>query len=96
MVFIRIIDPQKLLMSLESLGFTYGNLQTFRKMIQSPNGIVLVTGPTGSGKNTTLYATLAELSSEDGVASSIWKVHEEENPKSFGVLSKLGQALLLY
>ncbi|MFA5251086.1 MAG: ATPase, T2SS/T4P/T4SS family [Phycisphaerae bacterium] len=64
-VVIRIIDPQKILFSLESLGFTYENLQLFRGVIQSPNGIVLVTGPTGSGKNTTLYAALAELNNEE-------------------------------
>jgi type IV pilus assembly protein PilB len=64
-VVVRIIDPQKVLFSLESLGFTYDNLQLFRKVIHSPNGIVLVTGPTGSGKNTTLYAALAELNSEE-------------------------------
>jgi len=64
-VVIRIIDPQKILFNLESLGFTYENLRLFRKVIQSPNGIVLVTGPTGSGKNTTLYAALAELNSEE-------------------------------
>jgi type IV pilus assembly protein PilB len=64
-VVIRIIDPQKVLFSLESLGFTYGNLHLFRQVIQSPNGIVLVTGPTGSGKNTTLYAALVELNSEE-------------------------------
>jgi len=64
-VVIRIINPQNILFSLESLGFTYDNLRLFRKVIQSPNGIILVTGPTGSGKNTTLYATLAELNSEE-------------------------------
>jgi type IV pilus assembly protein PilB len=64
-VVIRIIDPQKALFNLESLGFTYENLRQFREVIQSPNGIVLVTGPTGSGKNTTLYAALAELNSEE-------------------------------
>ena len=64
-VVIRIIDPQKVLFSLESLGFTYENLKLFRQVIQSPNGIVLVTGPTGSGKNTTLYATLSELNSDE-------------------------------
>jgi type IV pilus assembly protein PilB len=64
-VVIRIIDPQKVLFSLESLGFVYDNLQLFRQVIQSPNGIVLVTGPTGSGKNTTLYAALSELNSEE-------------------------------
>jgi type IV pilus assembly protein PilB len=64
-VVIRIIDPQKVLFNLESLGFTYDNLKLFRRVIQSPNGIVLVTGPTGSGKNTTLYAALFELNSEE-------------------------------
>jgi type IV pilus assembly protein PilB len=64
-VVIRIIDPQKVLFSLESLGFVYENLQLFRHVIQSPNGIVLVTGPTGSGKNTTLYAALSELNSDE-------------------------------
>jgi type IV pilus assembly protein PilB len=64
-VVIRIIDPQRILFNLESLGFTYENLRLFRKVIQSPNGIVLVTGPTGSGKNTTLYAALAELNNEE-------------------------------
>jgi len=64
-VVIRVIDPHKILFNLESLGFTYDNLQLFRKVIQAPNGIVLVTGPTGSGKNTTLYAALAELNSEE-------------------------------
>jgi type IV pilus assembly protein PilB len=64
-VVIRIIDPQKVLFNLEALGFTYENLLLFRQVIQSPNGIVLVTGPTGSGKNTTLYAALSELNNEE-------------------------------
>ncbi len=64
-VVIRVIDPQKILYNLESLGFTYDNLLRFREVIQVPNGIVLVTGPTGSGKNTTLYAALSELNSEE-------------------------------
>ena len=64
-VVIRVIDPHKMLFSLESLGFTVENLRLFREVIQAPNGIVLVTGPTGSGKNTTLYAALTEMNSED-------------------------------
>lgn len=64
-VVIRIIDPQKILYNLESLGFTYDNLLRFRQVIQTPNGVVLVTGPTGSGKNTTLYAALSELNNEE-------------------------------
>jgi type IV pilus assembly protein PilB len=64
-VVVRVIDPQKVVFNFESLGFTYDNLRKFRQLIQSPNGIVLVTGPTGSGKNTTLYAALAELNSDE-------------------------------
>ena len=63
-VVIRIIDARKILTNLESLGFNYDNLNRFRQVINFSNGIVLVTGPTGSGKNTTLYAALAELNSE--------------------------------
>jgi type IV pilus assembly protein PilB len=64
-VVIRVINPQKIIFNLESLGFTYNNLQKFREVMKAPNGIILVTGPTGSGKNTTLYAALAELNSEE-------------------------------
>ncbi len=64
-VVIRVINPQKILFNLESLGFTYENLQLYRQVMQAPNGIILVTGPTGSGKNTTLYATLAELNNDE-------------------------------
>ena len=60
-VVIRIIDSTKILTSLESLGFSYDNLQLFREQVKTSNGIVLVTGPTGSGKNTTLYAALSEI-----------------------------------
>ncbi|OQY05276.1 MAG: ATPase [Planctomycetales bacterium 4572_13] len=63
-VVIRVIDFHKMLTNLESLGFGYENLQSFKKVINHPNGIVLVTGPTGSGKNTTLYAALSELNGD--------------------------------
>lgn len=63
-VVVRIIDARKILTNLEALGFNYDNLQLFKTKIKSSNGIVLVTGPTGSGKNTTLYAALMEISNE--------------------------------
>ena len=63
-VVVRIIDARKILTNLESLGFSYDNLQLFKNKIRASNGIVLVTGPTGSGKNTTLYAALMEISNE--------------------------------
>ncbi len=64
-VVIRIIDNRNILVSLEKLGFSYQMLQNFKQVIHSPNGIALVTGPTGSGKSTTLYSMLAELNQAD-------------------------------
>lgn len=64
-VVIRVIDARKMMTSLESLGFSYDNLQLFQERLSAPNGIVLVTGPTGSGKNTTLYAGLASIASDE-------------------------------
>lgn len=63
-VVIRVLDAQKMLCNLESLGFSYENLQMLQEKIHAPNGIILVTGPTGSGKNTTLYAALSEINNE--------------------------------
>lgn len=64
-VVIRIIDNDKASVNLEKLGFGYETLKQWRKVISAPNGIVLVTGPTGSGKSTTLYASLQELNRDD-------------------------------
>ncbi len=64
-VVIRVIDAQRMVHNLESLGFSHSNLDLLRKKIQSPNGIILVTGPTGSGKNTTLYSALSELNDDE-------------------------------
>lgn len=59
----RILDQQKILLNLSQLGIENKNLEIFNKMIRSPFGIVLITGPTGSGKTTTLYAALNEVKS---------------------------------
>jgi type IV pilus assembly protein PilB len=64
-VVVRVIDNDKASVNLEKLGFSYDTLKQWRKLISLPNGIVLVTGPTGSGKSTTLYAVLQELNAED-------------------------------
>jgi type IV pilus assembly protein PilB len=64
-VVVRIIDNEKTAANLEKLGFGYDTLKQWRKLIALPNGILLVTGPTGSGKSTTLYASLLELSRDD-------------------------------
>lgn len=60
-VVMRILDQQKILLKLEDLGFMDENLSTFTNIIHSPYGILLITGPTGSGKTTTLYAALNEI-----------------------------------
>jgi type IV pilus assembly protein PilB len=64
-VVIRIIDKQNVLVRLENLGFDAATLQKFRGVIHAPHGLMLVTGPTGSGKSTTLYSALSELNTPD-------------------------------
>jgi type IV pilus assembly protein PilB len=61
----RLLDRSKSLISLRDLGFEDEDYKWFRRVIKRPNGIVLVTGPTGSGKTTTLYAALSELNRPD-------------------------------
>ena len=60
---LRILDPAQIMLDLKSIGFSEDNLEKYRRLIEKPNGIILVTGPTGSGKSTTLYATLNILNS---------------------------------
>ncbi|MGE5530137.1 MAG: type II secretion system ATPase GspE [Patescibacteria group bacterium] len=60
-VVLRILNRQNMLFSLETLGFSPHTLAQFTKLIERPHGMILVTGPTGSGKTTTLYAVLAKL-----------------------------------
>jgi len=60
---IRILPTDVRLMSLERLGLNPENVQTFRELVKKPHGIIFVTGPTGSGKTTTLYACLNEINS---------------------------------
>ena len=60
-IVIRLLDRSGEVMTKEQLGFTPENITVFNKIIKNPYGIILVTGPTGSGKTTTLYAALSEL-----------------------------------
>ena len=64
-IVIRIIDNRSVMVNLEKLGFAYEMLKQWRKACEAPNGIVLVTGPTGSGKSTTLYSVLRELNRDN-------------------------------
>lgn len=60
---LRLLDRSAQVITLPELGFPEAQLKLFRKMLNTPHGCVLVTGPTGSGKTTTLYAGLTELNS---------------------------------
>ncbi len=61
---IRIL-PTQMLFSLEKLGLAKSELQIFEKLVQKPHGIIFVTGPTGSGKTTTLYSCLTRINTKD-------------------------------
>jgi len=60
-VVIRVFDPNVLMTDLQQLGFSIEDRESYEKWITSPSGLILVTGPTGSGKTTTLYSTLRYL-----------------------------------
>jgi type IV pilus assembly protein PilB len=90
-VVMRLLDRSSILLGLKDLGFTTGNLEIFSKMIQQSNGIILVTGPTGSGKTTTLYSALSTISTmekniitiEDPVEYELALIRQTQvNPKA--------------
>ncbi|MEO1851050.1 MAG: GspE/PulE family protein, partial [Psychrobacter sp.] len=60
----RVFDPEVLVRSFAQLGLSGKQLETWHELTANPNGIILVTGPTGSGKTTTLYSTLKQLATE--------------------------------
>jgi len=64
-VVLRILRPDAVNIGIQSLGFEHDDYERFQRIIRRPNGIFLVTGPTGSGKTTTLYAALQELNKPD-------------------------------
>jgi type IV pilus assembly protein PilB len=64
-VVIRILDSNKLKLDLATLGFEHRELEKFKKAIMQPFGLILVTGPTGSGKSTTLYSALNEINTPE-------------------------------
>lgn len=64
-VVMRLLDRSKVLMTLDTIGITGKNLTLMRELISKSHGIVLITGPTGSGKTTTLYAGLTEINAPD-------------------------------
>jgi type IV pilus assembly protein PilB len=89
---IRILDTRSVSLNLEDLGFAEDILSAFRAGIQVPNGIVLVTGPTGSGKSTTLYAGLNAISSMENNVCTVEDPIEYHLPliNQFQVQEKIG------
>jgi len=82
-VVLRIMDPDILFQDLEMLGFFKSDFERYKRLVTMPFGIVLVTGPTGSGKSTTLYSSLRMLSSPEvnitTIEDPIEMIHEEFN-----------------
>ncbi|MBI2194517.1 MAG: Flp pilus assembly complex ATPase component TadA [Planctomycetes bacterium] len=84
-VVMRILDKQSVLLGIQDLGFMDDDYAKFQGIIKRPTGLFLVTGPTGSGKTTTLYAALNELNRPDV------KIITAENPVEYN-LSGINQA----
>jgi general secretion pathway protein E len=91
-VVMRIFDPQVLVQDLSGLGFYPDELQQFNDFISRPHGILLVTGPTGSGKTTTLYSALKVIATREinvtTIEDPIEMVHEDFNQTA--VQTKVG------
>lgn len=91
-IVIRVFDPDILLQDLDNMGFYLRELTLYNSFLRRPNGIILVTGPTGSGKTTTLYSSLRSLSSPEvnivTVEDPIEMVMEEFN--QIGVQQGIG------
>ncbi len=64
-IVMRILDEKQSILSLDSLGFSQHNVKMLKKMVQRPEGVIIMTGPTGSGKTTTLYTILSYINSID-------------------------------
>lgn len=76
---LRILRPENVNIGIQAIGFEQDNYQRFQQIIKRPNGIFLVTGPTGSGKTTTLYSALKELNRPD------IKIITAEDPVEYNV-----------
>jgi general secretion pathway protein E len=99
----RILDKEQANLQLEEIGMSPAMLQTFRTALREPNGIILVTGPTGSGKTTTLYAGLTVLNDatrniltiEDPVEYAITGVGQTQVNTKVGMTFAMGLRAIL-
>ncbi len=82
-VVMRVMDPDILFQDLEQLGFSSADMEIYNRIIAHPHGLVLVCGPTGSGKSTTLYSSLRKISTDrvnvTTIEDPIEMVHEDFN-----------------
>lgn len=78
-IVLRILEPESINVGIQALGLSEDDYQKFMKIIKRPNGIFLVTGPTGSGKSTTLYSALQEINRPDK------KIITAEDPVEYNV-----------
>jgi len=102
-VVCRLLDRKNFLIDKEKLGFTQENLDKFDDLLKSPHGLILVTGPTGSGKTTTLYTMLSELNKdthnvitiEDPVEYMIKGINQTQVNTKAGLTFALGLRAIL-
>ncbi len=91
-VVMRVMDPEVLFQDLTGLGFTEHDKERYHRFINLPHGMALICGPTGSGKSTTLYSTLRQLSTPQNnvitVEDPIEMVHEDFN--QIGIMESAG------
>ena len=76
-IVMRILDQSSVILGLEDVGFLPDNIRIFETLIRTPTGVILMTGPTGSGKTTTLYSALAQLNNAET------KIVTIENPVEY-------------
>ncbi len=102
-IVMRILDAESVSMGLEDVGFLQDTIEKFFHLIKSPNGVILMTGPTGSGKTTTLYAALGQLNTpehkivtlEDPVEYQIAGINQVQIAHDIGLTFAVGLRALL-
>jgi type II secretory ATPase GspE/PulE/Tfp pilus assembly ATPase PilB-like protein len=102
-IVMRILDQASVLMGLEDVGFLPDSVRVFKELIRTPNGVILLTGPTGSGKTTTLYSALATINNaetkivtiEDPVEYMLDGINQVQINKEIGLDFSMGLRSIL-